>query len=317
VCTSMKGLVSVIMPAYNAEKYIGEAIESVLKQTYPYFELIVVDDGSKDRTAEIVESFKDKRVNLMEREVNGGASAARNTAIDVSKGKWLAMIDADDQWLPERLEKLLALLSEDEEQYFVGDDSIKCFDTPNGLKPWISMLKMDYNIIQDGKILELSFFEYAKLGFPAIHPIVPSKSLKIHDLAYNPAILKAADFDFHCNLFRIGLKLKLYKKAYYLYRLTPDSITSKVYDSSDQAISVMLKDNKFNDEYIPILKTRFKRVKIENKYIKLTYTLKKKEFYKAFLLFLNNPTLLLKLIIRLPRSLRYRITAKLYGANIK
>jgi succinoglycan biosynthesis protein ExoO len=314
---STKNLVSVILPAYNAEKYIGEAIESVLRQTYPYFEIIVVDDGSQDKTSEVVKSFNDERIDLIKHPDNRGPSVARNTAINVSKGKWLAIIDADDQWLPERMEKLLAILNEDGDNYFIADDATKCFDTSKGLKPWYSMLRTDYGIIQDGKILELSFSEYAKLGFPAIHPIVPAKPLKIHGLRYNPVIIKAADFDFNCNLFRIGLKLKLYKKAFYLYRLTPGSMTSKAYDSSIHAISVMLKNEKFSAEERSIFKNLLQKSEKRNQYLQFSYALKSKHWAKAFLLLSKNPLLFIKLLTHLPHSLKYRITAKIYGANMK
>ena len=100
-------LVSIIVPAYNAEKYVADAIESVLRQTYPYFELIIVDDASTDRTAEVVQSFSDQRIKLIRHTSNKGPGAARNTAIETAKGKWIAFLDADDQWKVNRLERLV------------------------------------------------------------------------------------------------------------------------------------------------------------------------------------------------------------------
>lgn len=99
-------LVSVIIPAYNTELYIGPALESVLSQTYQNIEVLVVDDGSQDRTAEIVESFvqQDSRVQLF-RQKNAGVAAARNLAIAHAQGEYIAPIDADDIWYPQKLEK--------------------------------------------------------------------------------------------------------------------------------------------------------------------------------------------------------------------
>jgi glycosyltransferase involved in cell wall biosynthesis len=310
-------LVSVIMPAYNAEKYIGEAIESVLKQTYPYFELIVVDDGSADRTAEIVKSFKDERINLIMHKCNRGVSEARNSALYSAKGNWIALHNADDKWLPGRLEKLMEIVLTSGDNYFVADDLTLCFDTPNGLKEWGSLLKIDYGIKPDGKIMELSMTDYLKLGSPGINPIIPLHHIKVHNLRYKPALKVAEDFEFYCNLFRVGLKLKLYKKAFYLYRLNPDSITGQFNASQGLAIKLLSADENFSYEERTLFKSYIRKSETELKYRKFSYSLKKKEFYKAFLLILKDPTLLLKLIIRLPRSLRYRITAKLYGANIK
>jgi glycosyltransferase involved in cell wall biosynthesis len=99
-------LVSVIIPAYNAEAFISETLKSVLAQTYQNIEVLVVDDGSQDRTSEIVESFaaNDSRIKLL-RQSNQGATAARNLAIEKSKGEFIAPIDADDIWYPQNLEK--------------------------------------------------------------------------------------------------------------------------------------------------------------------------------------------------------------------
>ncbi len=102
-----KGLVSIIMPSYNSEKYIKDSIESVLSQTYPFWELLIVDDCSTDKTVEIIKSFKDERIKLFQNEVNSGAAISRNWALREAKGKWIAFLDSDDLWLPTKLEEQL------------------------------------------------------------------------------------------------------------------------------------------------------------------------------------------------------------------
>jgi len=99
-------LVSVIVPAYNAEAFIAQTLDSIISQTYQNIEILVVDDGSKDRTPEIVESFaqRDQRITLL-RQANAGVAAARNLAIEKSSGEYIAPIDADDIWYPQKLEK--------------------------------------------------------------------------------------------------------------------------------------------------------------------------------------------------------------------
>lgn len=104
--------VSVIMPVYNGEKYIEQAIDSVLSQSFRDFELIVVDDGSTDRSAEIVGSYRDTRVRYVTNPCNLGLAAARNRGIEVSNGEYLAWLDCDDISLPNRLLKQVALLDE-------------------------------------------------------------------------------------------------------------------------------------------------------------------------------------------------------------
>lgn len=91
-------LVSIIMPAYNRADIIYKAISSVLRQSYRNWELIVVDDYSKDNTVEVVNSVNDSRVQLLQRKENGGASKARNDGLKASKGKWIAYLDTDDFW---------------------------------------------------------------------------------------------------------------------------------------------------------------------------------------------------------------------------
>lgn len=109
-------LVSVIIPAYNAEAFIQLTLESVLAQTYQNFEIVVVDDGSRDRTPEIVESFtqRDSRIRLL-RQQNSGVAAARNLAIQASKGVYISPIDADDLWYPQKLEKQVRCIEEADE----------------------------------------------------------------------------------------------------------------------------------------------------------------------------------------------------------
>jgi glycosyltransferase involved in cell wall biosynthesis len=99
-------LVTVVIPCYNQAHFLGEAIESVLEQTYPHYEIVVVDDGATDNTSEVASRYPGK-VRLIRQE-NRGLSGARNTGIRHSEGEYMVFLDADDRLLPEALERALS-----------------------------------------------------------------------------------------------------------------------------------------------------------------------------------------------------------------
>ncbi|MBU9712945.1 glycosyltransferase family 2 protein [Evansella tamaricis] len=107
-------LVSIITPAYNSEKFISDTIESVINQTHRNWEMIIVDDYSTDGTVDIINKYQssDSRIKLIQLEQNSGPAIARNTAIQHAKGRYLAFLDSDDQWLSEKLEKQIRFMKD-------------------------------------------------------------------------------------------------------------------------------------------------------------------------------------------------------------
>jgi glycosyltransferase involved in cell wall biosynthesis len=103
-------MVSIIMPSYNTAEYIGQAIESVLKQTYYNWELIIVDDYSNDRTNDIILQYNDKRILYFKNEKNLGAAISRNRALKQARGQWIAFLDSDDLWDSDKLEKQIEFM---------------------------------------------------------------------------------------------------------------------------------------------------------------------------------------------------------------
>lgn len=106
----MEELVSIIMPSYNTANYIKLTIESVLKQTYQNWELLIVDDCSTDNTDNIVAQYNDKRIIYMKNKKNCGAAVSRNRALKVARGKWIAFLDSDDLWYPTKLEEQIKFM---------------------------------------------------------------------------------------------------------------------------------------------------------------------------------------------------------------
>lgn len=111
---------SIIMPAYNDEEFVGEAIESVLNQTYQSFELVVVDDGSTDGTPAVLSKFKEHPKVKIVRQKNGGTAAARNTGLRLVSGEYIGFLDSDDFYSPERLEAINSYLEENQNAHCVA-----------------------------------------------------------------------------------------------------------------------------------------------------------------------------------------------------
>ncbi len=104
--------VSIVLPTYNRANSILRAVESVLSQTYPEFELLIIDDGSTDNTGQVISEIRDERVRYFEQPVNRGVSAARNEGIRLAAYDYIAFQDSDDFWLPDKLEKQMKVFTE-------------------------------------------------------------------------------------------------------------------------------------------------------------------------------------------------------------
>ena len=114
-------LVSIITPTFNCEKFIAETILSVQAQTYQDWELLIVDDCSTDKTVEIISSFqeKDSRIKYFYNTTNKGSAISRNIALQNAKGKWIAFLDSDDLWHPEKLEKQIEFMKKNNYHLFL------------------------------------------------------------------------------------------------------------------------------------------------------------------------------------------------------
>lgn len=126
----MKPLVSIIIPTYNRATTIGRTIESVLKQTYSNYEMIIVEDGSKDDTLNVLKQYDDKRIRVICHEKNKGVTAAKNTGLDNIKGEWFTILDSDDEIVPEALDAMMSIPLEKDGT--VTAVSCNCIDTSTG-----------------------------------------------------------------------------------------------------------------------------------------------------------------------------------------
>lgn len=162
----MKHFVSIIMPAYNAEKLISDSIESVLSQTYTNFELLVIDDCSKDQTIDIVEQFieKDSRIKLIKKGKNQGVAFARNSGIDIAQGDFIAFLDSDDLWCESKLEKQVKLLNENIDVDITYTEYFRFNDKDFSQKVSIPIGYTDYRFLLKGDFIANSsaFYRFQK-----------------------------------------------------------------------------------------------------------------------------------------------------------
>lgn len=167
--------VSIVMPAYNASRYIEATIDSVLKQSFEDYELLIINDCSKDSTASIVERYceRDRRIKLINLSENKGAPAApRNIGIRKSKGEWIAFLDSDDIWHPNKLQRQIDVLKKTGARFcstqmidFVNESTLKLKDGPPDEYKWISFVQQliryrtpTSSVIVDRALMERNLF---------------------------------------------------------------------------------------------------------------------------------------------------------------
>ena len=149
-----KDLVSIIMPSYNTAPYIGETIQSVLNQTYQNWEIIIMDDCSTDNTDEVVASIKDERIKYFHNEKNSGAAVSRNRALREAQGRWIAFLDSDDIWMPEKLEKQISFMESNGYSFsYTNYEEIDVDGNSTGVK-----------VTGPNKVTKTGMFNYCWLG---------------------------------------------------------------------------------------------------------------------------------------------------------
>ncbi|MDC5363159.1 glycosyltransferase [Acinetobacter baumannii] len=208
-------LVSVVLPAYNAELYLKEAIDSVLSQTCTDFELIVLNDGSIDRTEEIILSYNDSRIVYVKNEQNLGLIGTLNKGINLAKGKYIARMDADDICHPERFEKQINFLEN-------NDDYIICGTAAYRFHSNYNLNNNIFRVPESDGVIRLKML----FNSPFIHPSVMMRNSIIKEkmLSFDIDYKYAEDYKFWSQLLKYGKAYNLQEKLLY-YRLTPNSQT--------------------------------------------------------------------------------------------
>lgn len=221
----MSDLVSIIMPSYNTGRFIADSIASVQAQTYTNWELIIVDDCSTDNTDEVVAAFSDARIRYLKNECNSGAAVSRNRALREAKGRWIAFLDSDDLWEPQKLEMQIGFMQENDYKFTYTDYRIQLNGT------WLPYVYTGPTVVNARKMKDYCYFstitvlydrEY--VGLVQIEPV-----RKNNDYAMWLKIIKKtpcyrfpvclSSYIKHDGSISSGSKLKLIKHHYILWRV--------------------------------------------------------------------------------------------------
>lgn len=175
--------ITVLMSVYNGQRYLRAAIDSILKQTLPDFEFLIIDDGSKDASVEIIKSYSDPRIRLLTNEKNIGLAASLNRGIDASTSSYIARMDCDDISLPQRLEKQLTFLKHHRDIGICGSKIEVMGERPGDTAGFFS----DDAMIRSSLIFDSGF----------AHPVVmmSRQCLNQYGLRYNESFTRAQDYD--------------------------------------------------------------------------------------------------------------------------
>ena len=208
-------LVSIITPVYKCERYIAEAIKSVQAQTYPNWELLLVDDCTPDNSPEIIRGFvqADPRIRYLCMEKNSGAALARNKALEEAKGRYITYLDADDVWLPEKLERQIAFMNENHAQFSCCDyEKIEADGTP--LNKIIHMPKtITYNQLLRNTIIQI-------VG------VIIDLDLVDRKLVFMPDLRRGQDTATWLQMLKNGVRFDGQNEVLAQYRRAPDSLSS-------------------------------------------------------------------------------------------
>ncbi len=230
----MNPQVSIIIPTYNSEEYIAQALESVFNQTFRNFEIILVDDASTDSTVQIASMFTDKRLEIIKNSQNRGVSNARNCGIRQAKGNWIALLDSDDWYAPERLEELLRVAWKQNAD-MVADDLLLIREGEQ--YPWSTLLQENEQARFSIELIDAVKFVIGDRPSPIntrrnwslgyTKPLIKREFLVNHHLEYNETINVGEDFILYLECLRCQARFVLVSQPYYYYRTRNSSLSTR------------------------------------------------------------------------------------------
>jgi succinoglycan biosynthesis protein ExoO len=306
--------VSVIIPTYNSEKYIAQALESVFRQTYQNLEVILIDDGSKDTTVSIARSFKDPRLKIIENSCNRGVSYSRNRGIKKARGEWIALLDSDDWYGHQRLAELLSIAKQHSAD-LIADDLFLIRDDRR--RHWSTLLKENQQLsLSPGQLIDAVKFVTSdrpsavnakrtwSLGYTK--PLIRKEFLTRNKIEYQENIHVGEDFTFYLECLWHHAHFYLINRPYYYYRTREFSLSTRKpieYLSQSYEITQRFVEREIrSEEDLPLFKALQQNLVVFQKklaYHHLLECLRQKKFHRAIALILTTPSVLLEVLLKL------------------
>lgn len=309
---SLRPLVTVVMPAYNAAATIQAAIDSVLSQTAGNLELLIGDDASSDSTVELLSGLTDPRIRVLKNAKNRGPGATRDRLIAEATGEWITFCDADDTWKPERLATLLAA-AEGAIDTVIFDDLMECHSVAGEMVPWKRLRGPDA-FGAYGKAVRIDTVQLIDSKRMLMQPMF-SRALLIKSGAYHSQHAYGEDSFFLMKLLAGGGDLIYVPSALYLYRITPGSASkhSHRYSLLREALEATLGDFDGKPTVQAALQRKIAKIHKAELYSPFINAVKEKRVVDAMRLFAKHPSLIREFLVRSMSDLPYHLHRLRHG----
>lgn len=318
--SSNLSFISIIIPAYNVEDFIGEAVQSVINQSFQFWELLICDDSSTDNTLKILKSFDDPRVKVFSNSTNQGPGKTRDRLIRQASGQWIAVLDADDVYDPSRLEKFHQVAKKYPNSV-IFDEIIECHDTTKGLVPWRTLREPDLLVGKHGSSSllgkEISPAEWLRCESIMMKWMVPTDLIRNYNITH-PDIRFGEDLDFIFRLLSATHATLWYvPQALYLYRLSAGSLTTSSTRFRDLA-SVFSEAKGyagFSSDIVSALDSRVKKLEKRIIYQDFLTSLSRYKILDACVQAANQPWIIFEFMKRVLERIPYHVHRKIHNGS--
>lgn len=313
--------ISVIMAAYNAEKTIGYAINSIINQSFQDFEILICDDFSTDNTISVVKSYSDKRIRLFSNSSNIGPGESRDFLIDQAEGEWVATIDADDIYMPNRLE-IFWNVAQKSPGAVIFDEIMECHDIGEHLVPWKAVRKPSLLAGAQEVNCEINPAKWLRCERTILKWMVPRDLIRKNKIKH-PNVRFGEDLGFALRLLcGTGAPLWYIPETLYLYRLSDGSLKTSA-DRFEVLLQVLNEAKNYDGLSADLLSSiiiKIKKTEHRIKYQKfLNYVLEKRAMDAMRIIFISPwviPEFFLRLLMQAPYYLHRKFNKTIKKSSL-